>query len=627
MNRILNIYLVVIFLSIFSCAKLELETDVLVIGGSTSGVAAALSSARQGVETTILEEGPWLGGMLTAAGVSAVDGNTKLPSGIWGEFRDSLIIRYGSKESLQTGWVSNHLFEPSVGNQIFQNMVKNEPLIAPYFGVKVTHIEKREEGWKMEVSSPKEKFTLNAKIVIDATELGDIAAQVGVPYDLGMDSRATHGEEIAPESENDVIQDLTYVMILEDFNRDMTIDQPEGYGPELFYCSSESDNCQKESMNRTLWPKDSLLSYGRLPNGKVMINWPINGNDYYVNAVEQTPEERIKSFEKAKLKSLQFLYYLQTELGFNTYGLSQREFPTEDGFPLIPYHRESRRIKGLTTLTVNHIAQPYEQSQPLYRTGIAVGDYPVDHHHESHPNAAQLPELHFYPVPSYNLPMGCLLPQNIEDFIVAEKSISVTNIVNGTTRLQPVVLQIGQAAGVMAALSIKEDISPAELEVRKVQSQLLEAGGYLLPYLDVPKDHPRFKVYQRIGATGILKGTGMNVGWENQTWFFPERSLSQSDMDQALQQLQYFKNIPAPESLQYNHIMNWFKKLNALVFPGEAPTDWLADTKALSVFLGAKVSSNDLISRGDFALILDELMDPFYRMPINLYGAFDSDDQ
>jgi len=210
---------------------------------------------------------------------------------------------------------------------------------------------------------------------------------------------------------------------------------------------------------------------------------------------------------------------------------------------------------------------------------------------------------------------------------VAEKSISVTNIVNGTTRLQPVVLQIGQAAGVMAALSIKEDISPAELEVRKVQSQLLEAGGYLLPYLDVPKDHPRFKVYQRIGATGILKGTGMNVGWENQTWFFPERSLSQSDMDQALQQLQYFKNIPAPESLQYNHIMNWFKKLNALVFPGEAPTDWLADTKALSVFLGAKVSSNDLISRGDFALILDELMDPFYRMPVNLYGAFDSDDQ
>ncbi|MGB2137093.1 MAG: FAD-dependent oxidoreductase, partial [Flavobacteriaceae bacterium] len=406
-------------------------------------------------------------------------------------------------------------------------------------------IEKKEKGWKIEFSSSNQTFTLFAKIVIDATELGDIAARVGIPYDIGMDSRQAYGEDIAPEKENDVIQDLTYVMILKDHAKDMTIEKPEGYDPEVFYCASESDHCKMgEKMNRTLWPKDSLLSYGRLPNGKVMINWPINGNDYYTNAIEQTEEERHQSFEKAKLKSLQFLYYLQTELGFNTYGLVDDEFPTDDGFPLIPYHRESRRIHGITTLTVNHIAQPYDQQQALYRTGIAVGDYPVDHHHASHPDAENLPELHFYPVPSYNLPMGCLLPQSIDDFIVAEKSISVTNIVNGTTRLQPVVLQIGQAAGAIAALSIKENLSPAKVSVRKVQNRLLEQGGYLLPYLDVPKDHPRFKVYQRIGATGILKGTGMNVGWENQTWFFPDKELTQPDLDHALSVLKKFKNIP-----------------------------------------------------------------------------------
>jgi hypothetical protein len=89
--------------------------------------------------------------------------------------------------------------------------------------------------------------------------------------------------------------------------------------------------------------------------------------------------------------------------------------------------------------------------------------------------------------------MGCLIPINTDNFIVAEKSISVTNITNGTTRLQPVVLQIGQAAGVMAALSIQEDISPAKLGVRKVQTQLLNAGGYLLPYLDVPNQSPSFQ--------------------------------------------------------------------------------------------------------------------------------------
>ena len=159
--RIANLILALYLLGI-SCEKAPLETDVLVIGGGTSGVAAALSSARQGVKTYLLEEGPWLGGMLTAAGVSAVDGNTKLPSGIWGEFRDSLINRYGSKKALQTGWVSNHLFEPSVGNQIFQNMIKNETFLEPYFGTEVIAIEKRERGWKIKFKSSSQTFILFA---------------------------------------------------------------------------------------------------------------------------------------------------------------------------------------------------------------------------------------------------------------------------------------------------------------------------------------------------------------------------------------------------------------------------------------------------------------------------------
>ena len=620
--RIANLILVLYFLGV-SCEKAPLETDVLVIGGGTSGVAAALSSARQGVKTYLLEEGPWLGGMLTAAGVSAVDGNTKLPSGIWGEFRDSLINRYGSKKALQTGWVSNHLFEPSVGNQIFQNMIKNETFLEPYFGTEVIAIEKRERGWKIKFKSSSQTFILFAKIVIDATELGDIAARVGVAYDVGMDSRLTHGEDIAPVKENDVIQDMTYVMILKDHLKDMTIEKPQGYDPEVFYCASESDQCKiGEKMNRTLWPKDSLLSYGRLPKGKVMINWPINGNDYYVNVIEQKSEERHQSFEKAKLKSLQFLYYLQSELGFNTYGLVADEFPTDDGFPLIPYHRESRRINGITTLTVNHIAKPYNQQQALYRTGVAVGDYPVDHHHASHPDAQNLPELHFYPVPSYNVPIGCLLPQNIDNFIVAEKSISVTNIVNGTTRLQPVVLQIGQAAGVIAALSVQENLSPAKVSIRKVQNRLLKQGVYLLPYLDVPKDHPHFKIYQRIGSTGILKGTGMNVGWENQTWFYPDKELSQSDLNHALSVLQQFKHIPTPDSRKNQDMLQWFKKLHNLFSSENSLPDWIRDSKSLNEFLGIEITNRENISRGNFALLLDSIVDPFNRQPINHYGQF-----
>ena len=75
-TRIATLVSILYFLGV-SCEKTSEETDILVIGGGSSGVTAALSSARQGVNTYLLEEGPWLGGMLTAAGVSAVDGDRK----------------------------------------------------------------------------------------------------------------------------------------------------------------------------------------------------------------------------------------------------------------------------------------------------------------------------------------------------------------------------------------------------------------------------------------------------------------------------------------------------------------------------------------------------------------------
>jgi hypothetical protein len=80
-------------------------------------------------------------------------------------------------------------------------------------------------------------------------------------------------------------------------------------------------------------------------------------------------------------------------------------------------------------------------------------------------------------------------------------------------------MQLGQAAGTIAALSCIEDRPVKEISVRSVQNVLLDAGCYLMPYLDLPKDHQHFKAVQKIGATGILRGEGRNVGWANQTWF------------------------------------------------------------------------------------------------------------
>jgi hypothetical protein len=175
-------------------------------------------------------------------------------------------------------------------------------------------------------------------------------------------------------------------------------------------------------------------------------------------------------------------------------------------------------------MLVQHITTPYKTKEPLYKTGIAVGDYPIDHHHKK--NIAAPQHLEFVPVPSFNIPLSSLIPKTNNEFIIAEKSISVSNIVNGTTRLQPCVMQIGQAAGLLAAQSVIEGVAPKNISVRKVQEILLKANGYIMPYIDVPQNSPFFSAVQKIGATGLLKGVGVPNGWANTTYFYPNRTVS-----------------------------------------------------------------------------------------------------
>lgn len=615
--------LVFILVVLFHLPIVAQKVDVLVVGGGASGTAAGIQAARMGVNTLIVEETAWLGGMLTSAGVSAVDGNYKLPSGIFGEFRDSLVAHYGSADALKTGWVSNVLFEPKVGNEILQKMTKNEKKLTVWQHAKFVSALKTAKGWKVTISKNGVIQQVEAKIMIDATELGDVAKACGAKYDIGMEARAVCGEDIAPEKANNIIQDLTYVMILKDYGVDKTIPKPTGYDASLFYCTAKSDNCTNPKPGQTVWTKDKLMTYGKLPNGKYMINWPIEGNDYYVNLLEMNPEERKIVLEKAKQFSLCYLYYLQTELDFSTYGLDDEQFPTTDMLPMIPYHRESRRIQGLVRFNVNHVAKPFSQPEALYRTGIAVGDYPIDHHHKRYPKWEKLPDLHFYPVPSYNVPLGALVPKDVDGLIVAEKSISVSNLLNGSTRLQPVVLQIGQAAGALAVKTLKNKKPIAQTSVRSVQQALLDAGGYLMPYLDLPKNDVHFKAVQRIGATGILKGEGKNVGWSNETWFNADKHVNVTELKKDLKDFEPAfnwenenKELTVNEAIDLVNSLATFykiKKVKREIIVANWQKMQLSDYNA-----------EQKITRKELAVLLDTYIKPFELKDVDMKGNFEN---
>lgn len=600
----------------------SVDSQLLIVGGGASGVSAGVHAARLGIRTVIIEETDWLGGMLTSAGVSAIDGNNMLPSGFWGEFRDSLSQYYGGREALNTGWVSQVLFEPSVGNLILKNITQNESNLQIYHRSSIKTIEKKDGHWRVAVKMSGREEVFYPQVLIDATELGDVAMLAGVPFDVGMESRYHTGEDIAPEQANDIIQDLTYVATLKDYGKDVTIDMPEGYDASHFACACKNPLCISPKEENRLWSAEEMITYGKLPNNKYMINWPIEGNDYYLNLIEKTPEERREALKEAKNFTLQFVYFIQTELGMNTLSLADDEYPTDDNLPMMPYHRESRRIHGLTRFTLPHITNPYEQEEKLYRTAIAVGDYPVDHHHARYPDWEKLPNLYFYPVPSYGLPLGTLIPQNVKDLIVTEKSISVSNIVNGTTRLQPVVLQIGQVAGTLAALAIKENKEVGEVSVRDVQKQLLETGGYLLPYLDVEKHHPLFKVLQRVGVTGILQGIGKNKGWANQTWFRVNDPLYYDELE-GIKEIYPSISLPNDkEPLTINDAVALIEK--TLISEGIDLQfnikEWAEINFKDYDFEVFDIDRN--ITRAEMALLLDVVLNPFTSKEVDIHGFF-----
>jgi hypothetical protein len=255
-----------------------------------------------------------------------------------------------------------------------------------------------------------------------------------------------------------------------------------------------------------------MISYGRMPNGRIMLNWPFFGNDFFApELVTQSPRERAATMQRMRDHALGFLHYLQTVCGHPELGLDDEAYPTPDDLPLIPYIRESRRVEAVTTLRLSDVEDRHaDAARPLFKSGVAVGDYFIDHHHCTQLFTGRYRHVcddqTFPPIQPVTVPLGCLVPRRVDGLIAAEKSIGVTHAVNGVTRLQPIVMNIGQAAGALAARAVEINVPPRDVPVRDVQQSLLDAGCLLMPFADVGPDHPQFQPIHRVAVSGVLCG-------------------------------------------------------------------------------------------------------------------------
>jgi hypothetical protein len=171
-------------------------------------------------------------------------------------------------------------------------------------------------------------------------------------------------------------------------------------------------------------------------------------------------------------------------------------------------------------------------------------------------------------------------------------------------------MQLGQAAGATAALAVQRGCSVRNVGVREVQSALLASGAYIMPYLDLPKDHPHFQALQRIGATGILRGEGRNVGWANQTWFRADDPLR---ADEIFIKDYYSGPVNLGEGeMTIRTMINILRGLGARIPASER--EWWT-SMGLDDF-----SSSRPVSRLEAAVVIDTLFRPFDLFEVDYDG-------
>ena len=529
-----------------------ITADVLVVGGGAGGTAAAIQAARYGLhhvlKIVLVSDLPWLGGMLTAAGVSAPDGNelAAFQTGLWGAFLRALRSRH--PEGLNHGWVSFFTYNPAVGAQIFADWVAELPNLEWICGEtpravlcdgKALPAEARnlQSNQSKRITGVQfDTLTVQAKVTIDGTELGDLLALGDVPHRWGWETQDVWNEPSAPVSLSDPadplyaitqrypVQSPTWVVVMQDYGDTGApkIELPASIESADDLTAKFGDAWANYSDSET--PAGQMfLNYGRLPSDRFMINWPHHGNDYGVglHRLVESAEARSQYGKEAQHHSQAFAHYIQQSLG-DRYGLASDIFPRTQqspggGFALMPYYRESRRVIGLETVTERDIL-PLEGGQvaalPVNAQGqmsaITLGNYPNDHHYPGFEMPLAPKAIRWggrWTGTPFTIPYGALIPETVDGLLACEKNISVSHIANGATRLQPVVLGIGQAAGMAAAMCAVMDCDPRELDVRSLQTALVSdavAPTAVVPLFNVSPDHPHWQFIQQKYIDGLF---------------------------------------------------------------------------------------------------------------------------
>lgn len=500
----------------------DYQADVVIYGGSSGGITAALAAARNGKSVIVVEPSAHIGG-LTTSGLGQVDIMRK-------ETLGGITLEYFKRnadevENSRIYWVT-----PTAAEQTFLNMVNEEEGITLLRSSRLKEGEGAvsKNGKRIESITLENGDRVTGKIFIDGSYEGDLLAAAGVSYIVGRESSAQYGEsgagirpsielpyadaydengELYPDLEEDVpgkvgdadpntqAYNFRLCMTTEPENRVAAV-KPENYNRKDYHNLLKMIQAQPERK----WTFNDIISYWGLLSGgkKADIN---NRGDFSSDMInhshtwaEASYAERDEIYKRHKDYTMGLLYFICNDPEVpadlredsSKWGLAADEFTDNDNWPHLLYVREARRMLGDYVMIQS---DGYENN--LKEDSIGIGSYMLDSHAV---RKFVAPDGKVYiegfisafdgnrkvAVRPYEIPYRAILPKQEEcENLMSVICLSASHVIYCSLRMEPVFMTVGEAAGVAAAMAIDGAIPVQTIDVAELQAKLEATGGIL----------------------------------------------------------------------------------------------------------------------------------------------------
>ncbi len=428
------------------------EADVLVCGGGTAGITAACSAARHGAKVILIERWPCVGGMATAALVNGWHRSDRTKVVING------LVEEAAERARQRGWIEQvgnfpkafetHWFDPEGMKVVYQDMLDESGVQTFCYLVAGEPIVEAGAIRGVLVETKQGTRAILARIVIDATGDGDVAAKAGLPFEYG---RAADG----------LVQGMTLMFRLSGVVPAGVKTHSEEAGRVFALMQRLRDEGKFPPFN-----EGAARSYLRSPRkADVSYNMcPAAGNPLI-------EEELTRLTAQARRDVHQYVELWRKEMpGFEQAKVEQTGFSM--GI------RESRRIRGLKTLDGQMVVRAVKQHD-----AIGHGVWMIDIHdpkgsgHTTYTD--QKPETMVPVGRSYHIPLGMCLNATMPNLAVVGRCASSTHEGHSSVRVQTHCMVMGQGVGTCAALALSAGVTMAQVDIGQLQSTLRQDGVYL----------------------------------------------------------------------------------------------------------------------------------------------------